>query len=160
MAKYHMNKQEREIAETQVLREILKNGKFATIAMCRRNEPYIVTLNYGYDEEKHALYFHTARKGLKLDFIRETPNVCATVLEDHGYVMNKCSHKYRSVVFWGTMNVVEELEEKKYGMAILLHHLEDHPDAMKNRLLKNDAVYQNVGILRLDIHELSGKESL
>jgi len=168
MAKYHLNKPEREITNKQTLFDILERGKYTTIALCRgnpslspaerENEPYLVTLNYGYDKEKNSLYFHTALKGLKLDFIREHPKVCATVIEDNGYVMDKCSHRYRSVVFWGTMTVVEELEEKKYGMDILLHHLEDRPDAVKQRLLKDDTVYQNVGILRLDIHEISGKE--
>jgi nitroimidazol reductase NimA-like FMN-containing flavoprotein (pyridoxamine 5'-phosphate oxidase superfamily) len=158
MAKYHMNKQEREITDEQILRGILKQGKYTTIAMCRTDEPYIVTLNYGYDEEKHALYFHTALKGLKLDFIRDNPEVCGTVIEDKGYIMDKCAHGYCTVVFWGTMTVVEALEEKKYGMDILLHHLEDRPDTLKKRILKDDTVYQNVGILRLDIHESSGKE--
>ncbi|GAH11801.1 unnamed protein product, partial [marine sediment metagenome] len=30
--------------------EIMKNGKFSTISMCRNDEPYIVTLSYGFDE--------------------------------------------------------------------------------------------------------------
>ena len=82
MSKYHLRKKEREITErTQVL-EILKEGKFATIALCRENAPYVVTLNYGYAAVQNCLYFHSALEGLKLDFIRENPNVCATVSED------------------------------------------------------------------------------
>ena len=57
------------LPESRKLREILKNGKFCSIALCNDNKPYIVTLSYGYDAEKHALYFHCATKGLKLDFI-------------------------------------------------------------------------------------------
>ena len=158
MGKYHMKKLEREITDSQGLFEILMQGKFVTIAMCRGNEPYIVTLNYGYDQEKHALYFHSAPEGLKIEFLRDNPNVCGTVIENKGYIMGECEHHYRSVVFWGSMSVVESLAEKKHGMDIMLHHLEAQPDAVKERILKNDKTYRKLGIFRLDIHEISGKE--
>ncbi|WP_424358594.1 pyridoxamine 5'-phosphate oxidase family protein [Methanocella sp. MCL-LM] len=72
MAKYHMNKAEREITDPGIIADILKAGKYAVIAMCRENEPNVVTLSYGYDAGQSCLYFHTAPTGLKLDFVRET----------------------------------------------------------------------------------------
>jgi len=160
MTKYHMNKKEREIKKQEELREILKQGKYAVISMCRDNEPYIVTLSYGYDRDKNALYFHTASKGLKIDFIKHNPNVCATVIEDRGYRMNESNHKYRSVVFWGEMFMVENLEEKIHGMEIILNHLENNPKTVKEKFLKNEENYNKVTILRLDIKELTGKSNL
>ena len=158
MLKYHMNRKEKEITDSVVLNEIVKQGKYVTIAMCRAKEPYIVALNYGYDENKNALYFHCSLKGLKLDFIKHNPAVCATVIEDRGYKMGDCSQAYRSVVFWGKMHIIEDLEEKKHGINILLNHLEDNPDEIRERSLKSDDVYKEVGILRLDITEISGKQ--
>jgi nitroimidazol reductase NimA-like FMN-containing flavoprotein (pyridoxamine 5'-phosphate oxidase superfamily) len=158
MANYHMNKKEREITDRNVPRKILKQGKYVTISMCRDNEPYIVTLSYGYDQVKNALYFHCALKGLKLDFIKFNPNVCATVIEDKGYKMGKCSQAYRSVVFWGKMHLVKELKEKKYGMDVLLNHLEDTPEKLKKKNLKTEETYSKVAILRLDIEEMKGKQ--
>lgn len=157
MVKYHMRKKDREILDQKVLREILKLGKFTVVSMCRDNEPYLVTLSYGYDENKNALYFHCSPKGLKLDFINQNPNVCATVIEDRGYKMGDCSHAYRSVVFWGKMHIVKDLQEKKHALNILVNHLEDDPDIVKERNLKSDDVYEDVGILRLDITEMTGK---
>ena len=156
--KYHMHKQEREITTHQELIDILKRGKFVTISMCRNDEPYIVTLSYGYDEQKHALYSHCATKGLKLEFITENPTVCATIIEDLGYMKDECEQHYRSVVFWGKMYLVEALEEKKYGLDILLNHLEENPDPIKKRNIQDDNKYNEVGILRLDIEVLSGKK--
>lgn len=158
MAKYHMNKKEREIRDQGELIKILNRGKFATVSMCRDNEPYVVTMNYGYDQKKNALYFHSAQKGLKIDFIRYNPHVCATVVEDRGYLKNECNHAYRSVVFWGKMTTIENLEEKKHGLQVLLHHLEESPDKIKERLLKDDHEYKDLGILRLDIQEMTGKK--
>jgi nitroimidazol reductase NimA-like FMN-containing flavoprotein (pyridoxamine 5'-phosphate oxidase superfamily) len=160
MAKYHMHKTEREITDHDELIKVLINGKYVTVAMCRNNEPYIVTLSYGYDKKKHALYFHAAVKGLKLDIMKDNPNVCATVIEDHGYVKDQCEQHYRSIVFWGKMYIVDELSEQKYGLDILLNHLEEDPDPIKERNVKDDSKYKNVSILRLDIGEMSGKQAL
>ncbi len=158
MLKYHMNRKEKEITDPVVLNEIMKRGKYVTIAMCRENEPYIVALNYGYDENKNSLYFHCSLKGLKLDFIKHNPAVCATVIEDRGYKIGDCSQAYRSVVFWGKMYLIEDSDEKKHGINILLNHLEDNPGEIKEKSLKSDDVYKEVGILRLDITEISGKQ--
>jgi nitroimidazol reductase NimA-like FMN-containing flavoprotein (pyridoxamine 5'-phosphate oxidase superfamily) len=122
----------------------MERGKFVTISMCRNKEPYIVTLSYGYDKNKHALYFHAAIKGLKLDIIKENPNVCATVIEDHGYVEDQCEQHYRSVVFWGKMYIIDGLDEQKYGLDILLNHLEKNPNPIKKRNIKDDNKFKKV----------------
>jgi len=41
---------------------------------------------------------------------------------------------------------------------VLLNHLEDNPEKFKQRNLKSEEAYSKVGILRLDIGEMSGKE--
>lgn len=160
MPKYHLKKKEREITDKNTIIEIMKNGKFATISMCRANEPYIVTLSYGFDLKRNSLYFHSTKEGLKVEFLRENSNVCGTVVDDLGYIMNDCSHKYRSIVFWGKMATVEDLEDKKYGFNIILNHLEDNPGKVKKRFLKNEQAYDNICIIRLNIIEMTGKASL
>jgi nitroimidazol reductase NimA-like FMN-containing flavoprotein (pyridoxamine 5'-phosphate oxidase superfamily) len=160
MPKYHMQRKDREITDSNELMEILKRGKYATISMCRENEPYLVALNYGYDENKNALYFHCAKSGLKIDFINENPQVCGTIIEDLGYIADECEQKYRSVVFWGEMFFIEDLEEKKHGIDVLINHLEKNPSKVKEKSIKSEQRYRHVGILRLDIKELIGKKRM
>jgi uncharacterized protein len=158
MENYHLlNKPNRELISENEITEILKNGKFTVISMCRDNEPYIVTLSYGYDQEKSALYFHCANKGLKLDFITSNALVCATVIEDGGYIMDECAHSFRSVVFWGNLQIVQDTEEKKYGMSILLNHLEQKPTIIKEKMLKSIDSFSRMKVLRLDILQIHGK---
>jgi len=156
--RYHPRKKEREITDQSQKHRILKEGKYITLALCRENEPYAVTLNYGYDEQGNCLYFHSALKGLKLDFLSRNPNVCATIIEDLGYVSGQCDHRYRSLVLWGTMSVVTELSEKQHGMNILLEHLEQYPEEIRKRTLSGEEVYQQVSVLRMDITQICGKE--
>jgi nitroimidazol reductase NimA-like FMN-containing flavoprotein (pyridoxamine 5'-phosphate oxidase superfamily) len=158
MIKYHLhNRPNRELKQESDISTILKNGKFVVISMCRDNEPYIVTLSYGYDLERKSLYFHCAQKGLKLDFLSSNKKVCATVIEDGGYITGECGHEYKSVVFWGDMQIVNDLDEKKHGMSILLHHLEDKDSVIKEKLLKSEDYYSKMEILRLDIKQIHGK---
>jgi nitroimidazol reductase NimA-like FMN-containing flavoprotein (pyridoxamine 5'-phosphate oxidase superfamily) len=153
-----MQKREREITDPEVLLGILSRGRYAVIATCRENEPYIVTLNYGYDRESHALYFHSALKGLKLDFIGQNPRVCGTVIEDRGYIQGECAHAYRSLVFRGEMSLVEDISEKRHGMEVLLAHLEEEPDPIRRKHLQQEDAYEQVGILRLNIQHMTGKQ--
>lgn len=157
MTKYHMNKLDKEITDSKALIQLIKNGKYATIAMCRNNEPYIVTLSYGYDEGKNILYFHSSLKGLKIDFLNENKNVCATVIEDKGYIKNECEHHYSSVVMWGNISLISELDEKKHAMETILSHLEDNPQPIKERNLMNEAVYSKVAFIKLEITDMTGK---
>jgi len=152
-----MKRIEKEISNEEEIIEILKNGKYTIISLCKENEAYIVTLSYGYDDTKHALYFHCAKEGQKIDFIKSNPNVCGTVIEENGY-KDGCGQAFRSVVFRGRMVIVETLEEKKRGLDILINHLEKDPNSIKNKFLKKENTYENLGMLRLDITDISGKE--
>ena len=158
MPRYHMQQTDKEITAKKELFGILDNGKYTTIALCNDNEPYIVTMTYGYDKAANALYFHAAKKGLKLDLIKQNPVVCGTVIEDHGYVMTECEQHYRSVVFWGELSVVDDLDEKKHGMHVLLTHQEAEPEPVKKRLLYEDNRYNKFKVLKLSITEITGKD--
>jgi nitroimidazol reductase NimA-like FMN-containing flavoprotein (pyridoxamine 5'-phosphate oxidase superfamily) len=159
MEQYHLqNRPNREITSAQEIHEILKNGKYVVISMCRENEPYVVTLSYGYDPESNSLYFHSAKKGLKLDFIQANPYVCATVIADGGYVIDECAHNYRTVVFWGNMSVVEQMDEKKRGMKVLLNHLENNQTVITEKFQKSDGYYYSkMEVLKLEILQIHGK---
>jgi len=158
LTKYHMRLEEREITDRDQIAEVLRNGKYAVIAMCRDNEPYVVTMNYGYGEAESALYLHCAHEGLKIDFITQNPIVCGTVIEDRGYIQGECAHAYRTVVFWGEVHRIQELDEKKHALQVMLDHLEDDPDEVKRKTLKDDKAYERVGILRLDMRDISCKQ--
>lgn len=158
MKQYHLhNRPNRELTNKSDIDRILNEGRFAVISMCLKNEPYIVTLSYGYDSQNETLYFHCAKKGLKLDFLNSNQNVCATVIKDKGYLMNECGHEYESVVFWGDMQIVNDLYEKKHGMSILLHHLEESESVINEKQLKSDDYYSKMEILKLKIRQIRGK---
>jgi uncharacterized protein len=65
---------------------------------------------------------------------------------------------YRSIVINGKISFVENLEEKKYGMEAILNHLEDNPSIVKEKALRNENMYNNIAILKMNILSLTGKK--
>jgi len=156
--KYHMHLPEREISDEKEIECILRHGKYAVIAMCRENEPYIVTLSYGYDRENDTLFFHSAPTGLKLEFLKANPRVCATIIEDKGYIEEQCAHAYRSVVLYGRMSLIEAASEKEYGMVLLMRQLEPHPEKVEQRLIKSERFLRHTAMFKLVIDSKRAKE--
>lgn len=157
MSRYHMHKAEAAITDEAAIQDILAAGKYATLAFARHGEPYLVTMNYGYDPKARALYFHSAPHGLKLEFARANPQVCGTVIIDDGYIPNRCSHAYRSVVFWGRVEFLETPKEKAYGLGVLIDCLEPDPAATRAKLISDPGRLNNVAVLKISIDEVSGR---
>jgi nitroimidazol reductase NimA-like FMN-containing flavoprotein (pyridoxamine 5'-phosphate oxidase superfamily) len=158
MGHYHVRRSDRELATPEQLDSVLRRGRFATIAMISHDEPYAVTLSYGFDAPGRALYFHLARKGRKVDALAADARVCATVVIDGGYEPGACEHHYESVVITGRMRVVGDPDEARHGMRVLLAHLEEDPDTLwEKHDLGGDKVYERMSVARLDIAEITGK---
>jgi len=158
--RYHLRRREKEITDPEQMRAIVASGRFAAVALCMDGEPYVVTMNHGWDPEEEALYFHCALEGRKIDYIVAGGRACATVVEDHGYREGECDHAYRSVVMRGSIEVVRDLDEKKHGLQVLLDHQEKEPAPIRERTLPDDAAYEKVGVLRMRVEEMTGKEGL
>lgn len=160
MSKFHMGNQDNEIINQDLIQEILKKGKVITLALTDGINPYIVTLSYGYDSSQNAIYMHCSKTGLKIEIISKNPLTCSTIIEDHGYVFDDCTQKYRSLVIWGKINLIEDLSEKKHGFSILFRHLEGENQKIAEKMKLDDAVYQDVGMLRLDIEQIDAKGNI
>jgi nitroimidazol reductase NimA-like FMN-containing flavoprotein (pyridoxamine 5'-phosphate oxidase superfamily) len=158
MVDYHVLRTDRELTDPAALESILVRGRFATLGFCQDGGPYVVTLSYGYDSERRALYFHAAKAGRKVDAIAADPRACATIVIDGGYEQGACKHNYESVVMTGLMTLVADLDEKRHGMHVLTAHLETDPTAVReHNRLDGDEVYKRLNILRFDIRTLTGK---
>lgn len=152
-----MRRTDREIKDLVQLSDILHQGKFMVLALSHLDEPYIVTLSYGYDGKHNHVYFHCAKEGLKLQYIAANPRACATVILDKGYIQDECAHPFTTLVLRGSIEMVDDVEEKKHGVSIVLNHLESNPTVIAKRVLQNDQVFEKICVLRMTIEEISGK---
>jgi nitroimidazol reductase NimA-like FMN-containing flavoprotein (pyridoxamine 5'-phosphate oxidase superfamily) len=154
----HMRRKEKEIKNRREIIAILEQAKYITIAMCRANEPYLVTLSHGYDRAKNCIYFHCAKEGKKIDILKENSLVWGQALIDRGYVQNACDHLYATTHFRGKVTFLENKQEKRHALEVMIKILEDDPKEVMGTQLGEDSVVK-VQIGRIDIEYMSGKKS-
>lgn len=155
---YHLRRSEKAITERKTLLAIIQAQKYLTLALCKDNEPYLVTMNYGFDAEANCFYLHSADEGKKSDYWREQPVVWGQILDDHGYVTGACDHAYRTVQFRGRVTFIEDISAKHHALSLMIDQLEPDPAPIKARPL-NPKRLANVTVLRIDIEALSGKDN-
>jgi nitroimidazol reductase NimA-like FMN-containing flavoprotein (pyridoxamine 5'-phosphate oxidase superfamily) len=121
-----MRRTDRELTKTEEIIDVLNSGKIIQIAFIDKNEPYIVTMNYGYvvENEKTRLYFHSAPEGRKINCIKNNPNVCFSISICDPFITGEkaCGYgmNYRSIIGYGTMRIVESDEERFNGLNVLM----------------------------------------
>jgi len=79
-------------------------------------------------------------------------------MEDQGYVVGKCSHAYRSVAFEGRAEFVDDVEQRRRALGMMVEQMEPDPEPLKRRLLEQ-ATVDNVVVLRLRVESMTGKKS-
>jgi nitroimidazol reductase NimA-like FMN-containing flavoprotein (pyridoxamine 5'-phosphate oxidase superfamily) len=125
---HELRRNDLEITDPAQIDRILHSAKYATVALCDGETPYLVTLSCGYDAPGRRLCFHVAPAGRKLDIIAENPLACATVVADRGYLVGECAHPYESVVMAGRMRVLDDPDDSRAAMRTLIGQLESPAD--------------------------------
>jgi len=154
----HLRRKEQEIRDAAELKAILAKTRYVTVAMCRNDEPYLVTLSHGYDGERNAVYFHCAFEGKKIDFLRANNRVWGQAFIDRGYVQGECDHLFASVQFSGRVRFVADAAEKRHALAVMIRQLEQDPDRVMAAKV-SDARVEATNIGRIDIEFMSGKRT-
>ena len=152
-----MTKRERQITDEKQILEIMDKGKVLHLGLAVNNEPYVVPMNYGYTREngKMVIYLHSAVRGKKLDMIRANPRVFFEIDCDRKPFEGKlpCQYGmvYSSVMGKGIATLVEDVEEKKQAMSIL----------MKTQTGKDftfdDKLVSIVAVIRIDVESYTAK---
>ena len=161
--KYHIRRMDRAITDPAKLERILMETRFITVAMCRDNIPYLVSISHFYDPSAKRLYFHCATEGKKMDFWRANPRVWGQAIIDHGYVEGECNHLYVMAMFDGTVHIAEANEEKRRIMNYMFDRQEKKShggevDPHKERITK-DAELGRAAVGWIAVEEITGKRS-
>jgi nitroimidazol reductase NimA-like FMN-containing flavoprotein (pyridoxamine 5'-phosphate oxidase superfamily) len=153
-----IRRKERAVTDPKEIRAVLREAEYVTVAMCADGEPYLATISHGYDEERGCIYFHCAREGKKVEILRANSLVWGQALIDGGYQQGKCAHFYRTTQFRGRVTFIEDLQEKKHALELMIKKLDSDPAMVIKEQLTPDSV-QKVLIGRIDIDFMSGKRA-
>ena len=152
-----MTKRERQVTDPAQIRHILDTAKVLHLGLAVDNEPYVVPMNYGYTMEdgKLTLYLHSAVRGKKLDMLRENARVFfeadCELTPFEGKVPCQYGLAYSSVMGRGKARIVEDVEEKKQAMSILMKTQTGKDFSFEDRLVSM------VAVIRVDVEEYTAK---
>jgi uncharacterized protein len=154
-----MRRKEREISDPSIIEDIIRSAEICRVAFAHNNIPYLVAMNFGYSEgDIPCLYFHCAPSGRKLEMMKKNDNVCFQMDTDHllirGAKACDWGMKYRSVVGYGTLSVVENHEERRKGLDLIMDH---YGGSEKSDY--DPELFSRTCLLRLDIKEISAKQA-
>ena len=150
-------KRELQITDHGQILKILDTARVLHLGLCAGDEPYVVPMNYGYTEEngRLVLYLHSAVRGKKLDMIRANPKVffelCCDLTPFEGKVPCQYGLAYSSLMGRGVATVVEDVEEKKKAMTILMKTQTGKDFTFEDRLVSI------VAVIRVDVSEYMAK---
>lgn len=155
-----MRRSDRLVADEGRIRRIIDDSAVCRVALHDEEGLYIVPMNFGcvYNEGKLTLYFHSATDGRKIRAIKASGEA-AFEMDCMGNVTegpNACSYScvYSSVTGAGKASLVEDTEEKKRALSLIVEHTAHrHFDF-------DDKAAATVAIIRLDAETFSAKEKI
>jgi len=152
-----MTKRERQVTDPEQIRHILDTAKVLHLGLAVDKEPYVVPMNYGYTMEdgKLTLYLHSAVRGKKLDMIRANDRVffeaSCELTPFKGKVPCQYGLAYSSIMGRGKARIVEDVEEKKQAMTVLMKTQTGKDFSFEDRLVSI------VAVIRVDVEEYTAK---
>lgn len=153
-----MRRREREVTDEGVIQEILGRSKVLHMGLSDGGQPYVVPMNYGYlyEDGKLIFYMHGAAEGYKYEVIRKNPKASfaleCDVVPFEGRTACQYGTAYASILGKGTVEVVEDAEEKIRALGIL----------MKTQTGKefqfNEKLVSIVQVIKLTVTEFTAKK--
>ena len=152
-----MTRREREITDINQIKTILDTCKVLPLGLVDGDKPYVVPMNYGYimADGKLTVYLHASTIGHKLDLMRANPNVFFEMLCNavpfEGDVACRYGLSYESLMARGTAVIVDDVEEKKKALTMLMKTQTGKDFEFEDRLTIA------VSVIKIDVTEYTAK---
>lgn len=155
-----MRRSDREIKDNMVIYQIIKECDCCRLGLFDDGHVYIVPLNFGevIEDDSITLYFHSAKEGRKIDLMRKNPKVGFEM--DTNYHIKEAdvaweyTARYQSVIGEGTVEFVDDYNEKITGLNSIMKH------STGKTWEYNEAMVNEVCIFKLNVELISGKQNM
>ena len=144
-----LRRKDREIKDDEWIIEFLNKAPYGHIATDMDGQPFITMTVFVYDRETHAIYMHTSKFGRLAANVRQSDKVCFS-FGTIGRMLpaeyaREFSNEYESVIVFGTIEILEDLEDAKDKMHLMIDKYFSH--------LKRDTDYR--AITKTEIKEIA-----
>ncbi|MFO7765183.1 MAG: pyridoxamine 5'-phosphate oxidase family protein [Pelovirga sp.] len=150
-----MRRHEKEISAPGELEQVLWHGQICHLAIPDDPLPYLLPLNYGYQEG--ALYFHSAPQGHKIELLQQQLRARFCITIDMGIIEAEqaCNWgaRFTSIMGSGRIEFIDAPEKKRSALQILMAQYSDQAFSFHPEQVAATRVF------RLVIESMSGKQS-
>ncbi len=151
-------RRKKQILPMNEVNDILAKGTSGVLAVSGDDGyPYAVPISYVYDGGR--IYFHCAKSGHKLDAIRRNSKVSFCVIDQDHIVPEEYTTYYRSVIAFGTIRILENVQEKRAAIEKLAAKYTPD-DSAQNRAKAIDRDWAPLCMLEMSVDHVTGKESI
>ena len=135
--------------------EILENSTSGVLAVSGDDGyPYAVPLSYVYSDGK--IYFHCAKKGHKLDAIRNNPKASFCVIGADNVVPEQYTTHFKSVIAFGTARIMRG-KEKRGAIELLAAKYSPDEEGIDEEIARG---YGAMAMIEFTIEHMTGKEAI
>ncbi|MDF2474372.1 MAG: transporter [Anaerocolumna sp.] len=152
-----MRRKDREITDVEEILMIMDKCDVCRIALFDEEYPYIVPLNFGYEQKETGLelYFHGAKEGKKLSLIEKNKKACFEMDCSHNLVTGEdaCDYtmEFESVIGYGSIVLLEEAEKMEALKGLMKQYTKD------SNLKFNPGAVKAVTVFKLVVEQITGK---
>jgi uncharacterized protein len=149
-----MRRKDKEIRDKDLIEQIIAKAQVCRLGLCKNKMPYIVPVAFGYDGK--FIYFHTARGGMKIDFIASNNQVCFELEHDVKVIPDensscKWSFSFYSIIGFGIVEEITDSHLKVYALNQIMKQYSKREWGFNEHLLEKTRVW------RIMIEQLTGK---
>lgn len=156
-------RRERAVENDSWIASYLKEAPFGLLATEKDGQPYLTPLNFAYDEDSHAIYFHAATVGRLLANVTANPRVCFNACRMGALITEgkACAFdvEYDSVIVFGRVRVLHDMDEAVRGLRVLVAKYAPHPPQAESDTPFSPKQLARTAVYRLDIDAWSGKRN-
>lgn len=152
-----MRRKDREVTELEAVKEIIRQCDVLRLGLADGDYPYIVPMNFGWEEKKGRLYFylHGAAEGRKAELLRQN-GACFFQMDCGHRVVQLPGHgittRYGCVMGKATVTPLTE-EEKPQAMRLLIDRYLPGAPGCPPQTMARTAMW------RLEVADWSAKEN-
>ena len=147
-------RRKKQLLPEETVVEMLQRNTSGTLALLGDDDyPYAVPLSFIYLNGK--LYFHSAKNGHKIDAVRNYEKASFCVIDRDQIVPEKFTTHYRSVIAFGKVRLIEEVEEmRSIATALAMKYSGDFAEQIPNEF---KAHVNNLVIIEMTIEHMTAK---
>jgi len=159
-----IRRSEHAVTDDAWITDFLKRMPEGIMATAVDGQPFLNARNFAFDRDRHAIYMHGAKVGRTPTNVATNKRVCFACYEMGRLLPAERAYNFgvehAGVVVFGDIVVVEDDEEARHGLQLLLDKYFPHLKPKIDYHSADADEMKRTAVFRIDIEEWSAKQKM